>query len=158
MWLGRKQAEALRTLAAISQLIQKDSQNELKFQASRDPANFASKTALLLLSDDLKLCPSLSSLLTEHEAKSSRRQGNSRQCLAHLVQMGDTVLRIELHFCMDRQEGLKDTARKKNQQTQPCTSHSLCKDVVSCVLQKSSLTWFGLPPLGLGRWEHGQTH
>lgn len=113
MWLRRKQAEALRALAAISHLTQKDPKNKLKFQASRDPVNSAPETALLLLSDDRKLCPSLFSLLIEHEATTSRSQGNSRQCLAHLVQVGDAVLRVELHFCMDRQEGLKDAARKK---------------------------------------------
>lgn len=57
MWLGRKQAEVLRALAAISQLTQKDTKNEQKHQASRDTVNFVPETALLLLSDDLKPSP-----------------------------------------------------------------------------------------------------
>lgn len=62
MWLGEKQAEVLRAMAATSQLTQKESKNEQKLQASRHPVNFAPETALLLLSDDLKLCPSFASL------------------------------------------------------------------------------------------------
>lgn len=150
MWLGGKQAEVLRALAAISQLTQKDSKNEQKLQASRDPVNFVSETTLLLLSDELNLCPSLSYLLLLNEGgETSRSQGTSRQCCtsAHLVQVDEAAEQIELHFCMDRQEGLKDSARNK-----PCTHHSLCKATVSRVLQKSSLTWSGLPPLGLSRW------
>lgn len=88
---GEKQAEVLRALAPISYLTQKDSKNEQKLQASRDPINFPPETALLLLSDDLKLYPSLSypSLLTEHGAETSRSQETSRQCL---VQVGEAVL------------------------------------------------------------------
>lgn len=86
---GREGKAGRGALAATSQFTQKDSKNEQKLPASRHPVNFAPETALLLLSDDLKLCPSLSpypSLSTVHGAETSRSQGDSRQCLAHLAQ------------------------------------------------------------------------
>lgn len=52
-------------------------------QASKDTITFAPETALLLLSDDLKLCPILSypSLLTEHEAETAGAKGTGGSAL-----------------------------------------------------------------------------